>query len=298
MISRTRYSAFGLIIESEIPCPDFAASEGKPDVTVCRGTVPATLGREAEKGARYEVSEDAFLLTVDGIGRYLVDGSEKIVVEASVGVSDSDLFAFLTGSPLAALLIRKGMLVLHAAVIERDGRAIALAGPSGSGKSHLAATLIRQGFRLLSDELCALQVAPGGAAMAAPGFPALHVWRSTLAELGVEGLSLRKVRAGMEFFSLPAESRFAEKNTPLAAVLLLRSPWYPLPAGVVGSPARKLEALLQVTYRLSFLGSSARRREHLQACASVARVCEFENISDDPSAGAVVRAWERRTEWP
>jgi len=44
-------------------------------------------------------------------------------------------------------------LILHAAVIERQGRAVILPGPPMSGKSTLCAGLISRGWRLLSDEL-------------------------------------------------------------------------------------------------------------------------------------------------
>ncbi len=43
--------------------------------------------------------------------------------------------------------------ILHAAVLERDGRALILPAPSGSGKSTLCAALLFHGWRLLSDEL-------------------------------------------------------------------------------------------------------------------------------------------------
>ena len=44
-------------------------------------------------------------------------------------------------------------LMLHAAVIARDGRAAILPAPPGSGKSTLCAGLVNRGWRLLSDEL-------------------------------------------------------------------------------------------------------------------------------------------------
>jgi HprK-related kinase A len=44
-------------------------------------------------------------------------------------------------------------LTLHAAVLERGGRALILPAPSGSGKSTLCAGLLFHGWRLLSDEL-------------------------------------------------------------------------------------------------------------------------------------------------
>jgi HprK-related kinase A len=44
-------------------------------------------------------------------------------------------------------------LIIHAAVIERNGNAAVLPAPPGSGKSTLCAGLINRGWRLLSDEL-------------------------------------------------------------------------------------------------------------------------------------------------
>jgi HprK-related kinase A len=47
-------------------------------------------------------------------------------------------------------------LIIHAAVIERDGFAAILPAPPGSGKSTLCAGLIHRGWRLCSDELTLL----------------------------------------------------------------------------------------------------------------------------------------------
>jgi hypothetical protein len=44
-------------------------------------------------------------------------------------------------------------LVVHAAVVERNGRALLLPGRPGAGKSTLCAALVMAGWRLLSDEL-------------------------------------------------------------------------------------------------------------------------------------------------
>ncbi len=52
-------------------------------------------------------------------------------------------------------------LILHAAVIERDGLAAVLAAPPGSGKSTLCAGLICRGWRLLSDELALISTTDG-----------------------------------------------------------------------------------------------------------------------------------------
>ena len=52
-------------------------------------------------------------------------------------------------------------LILHAAVVERGGRALILPAPPGSGKSTLCAGLVCRGWRLLSDELTLIDPGSG-----------------------------------------------------------------------------------------------------------------------------------------
>ena len=50
-------------------------------------------------------------------------------------------------------------LLLHAAVIEKEGCAVVMPAPPGSGKSTLCAGLVHRGWRLLSDELALISLA-------------------------------------------------------------------------------------------------------------------------------------------
>ena len=52
-------------------------------------------------------------------------------------------------------------LIIHAAVVERDGLAMILPGVSGSGKSTLCAGLVHRGWRLLSDEFALMRPQDG-----------------------------------------------------------------------------------------------------------------------------------------
>lgn len=52
-------------------------------------------------------------------------------------------------------------LILHAASVEKNGRAAILPGPPGSGKSTLCAALVNRGWRLLSDELTLIDPVDG-----------------------------------------------------------------------------------------------------------------------------------------
>jgi HprK-related kinase A len=52
-------------------------------------------------------------------------------------------------------------LIIHAAVVEKDGQGIILPAPPGSGKSTLCAALVGRGWRLLSDELAVIDPLTG-----------------------------------------------------------------------------------------------------------------------------------------
>ena len=52
-------------------------------------------------------------------------------------------------------------LVIHAATLERHGRALLMPAPPGSGKSTLCAALVTRGWRLLSDEFALVDVTSG-----------------------------------------------------------------------------------------------------------------------------------------
>jgi HprK-related kinase A len=62
------------------------------------------------------------------------------------------LLAIEMAMNLQMALGERRLLLLHAAAMERDGRALILTGESGSGKSTLAALLGEHGWRLLADE--------------------------------------------------------------------------------------------------------------------------------------------------
>ena len=55
----------------------------------------------------------------------------------------------------------QSFLMIHAAVVEKNGRAVILPAPPGSGKSTLCAALVLRGWRLLSDELTLIDTADG-----------------------------------------------------------------------------------------------------------------------------------------
>lgn len=71
------------------------------------------------------------------------------------------LLAAEMGMNLQMALGQKQFLLLHAASVERDGRALLMTGHSGAGKSTLGALLGERGWRFMGDEFALLGLEDG-----------------------------------------------------------------------------------------------------------------------------------------
>lgn len=71
------------------------------------------------------------------------------------------LLAAEMGMNLQLALGERRFLLLHAASVERDGRALILTGESGAGKSTLATLLGSDGWRFMGDEFALIEPATG-----------------------------------------------------------------------------------------------------------------------------------------
>lgn len=95
---------------------------------------------------------DLVLWHEQDVGAQLVDGVLVVGGDAAAGAMWRAVRQLLF-SALSWFLDRRGALVLHAAMVGRDGEGLVLLGASGSGKSTAAAAGLLAGWELLSDDL-------------------------------------------------------------------------------------------------------------------------------------------------
>lgn len=86
---------------------------------------------------------------------------DYILPDAAPLAIQHGLLAAEMGMNLQMALGQKRFLLLHAATVERDGRALLMTGASGAGKSTLAALLGEHGWRLMGDEFGLLDLETG-----------------------------------------------------------------------------------------------------------------------------------------
>ena len=224
------YHAFELNWLSEgLPIPELPEAHGEGDLAPPEKTIrileedPLSwpqLTPGAHDTPFLEMAQGDLRLTVEGIGCFRIHCGKQIAWKrASQYVSDQDLRTFLLGSAVGALLIQRGMLVLHGNALERDGQAIVCLGYSGTGKSTLAYALMQQGWRLLADDLVA--ITPDGRAL--PGIPRIKLWHDAVKAFGLDPDALLPIREGMQKYLLFGDAiERAEQACPLKCLYLIR----------------------------------------------------------------------------
>jgi hypothetical protein len=158
---------------------------------------------------------DGWELIAPRVGRFLIDRHrQRVVCESFVG-KDRALLPLLTaGGALSVLLTLRGRWVMHASAVAVDGRAIAIGGGSGRGKSTLATLMVASGAEYLADDLLCVRaddcaVHPGADTVR------LRVDRDTAESLSGGAPVSPSADGRMEIrFPVPADPR------PLAAVVL------------------------------------------------------------------------------
>jgi hypothetical protein len=223
-----------------LPLPELVpwhgdATEPPPDVEIVLGTVPAAVETPLLTTPFTQIGADGTArLEIAGVATYWVSGGRRILVEPQLNLEAPDIGLFLLGSAFGFLCHQRGVLPLHASCLEIDGRAVAFAGPSGTGKSTLAASLMARGHRLIADDITVVDlVADGGPPMVLPSFPRMKLWRDSLDALGLKpGRPLRSDHDTEKFEHISAPSDFRPDPIALAMVCHLseatvesRQPW-------------------------------------------------------------------------
>jgi hypothetical protein len=272
------YRIFGLIVRScvPLPAPD-APGDAVPDVIVSYGTVGGELPGAISRNQRYQAAPGALLLTVDGIARYFVT-SRDIVIDRDDEASDTDVQLFLLGSAIGALLHQRDDLVLHGSAIGVSGAAVGFLGVSGVGKSTLAAAFRRRGYPVLTDDLCVVRAAPDGTLHTQPGLRQMKLWEDALEGLEIPAAALSRVRAGIDKRHLPVETGFSDRALPLSRL-------YVLSVGDADTieltplhGSTRFKALMDHTYRSSYLEGLDVRASHFRSLVATAQVTPVTSV--------------------
>jgi hypothetical protein len=244
------YLISGLAVASELDLPGAipsCAHNKRPDVTIRRGTVPAILESADASGPNWEMAGEKFLLRVPRLARFLIAQGQEIVVELEADAKERDATGFVLGTSFGILLHQRGALVLHGAAVASDGRAIAICGMSGTGKSTLAAALCRKGCSFAADDICVIGLNGQGEPIVQSDGRQLKLWHEAITELNLRERRGEAVRDTFQKYYIQPFDRIAEPPK-LSAIYVLRDSHQAMQAGIESLALADAMRILEYQY--------------------------------------------------
>lgn len=202
------YDAFGLHIASDVALPECALAKGKegvcgnPDIIVQRGHVPGCLGNATSTSTYMDTAPDRCLLRVPQTARFLMEEGRRITVDIDPSAEDFAVRAYLLGTGLGTVLHQRKHLPLHMSAVATPTGIVGFAGPSGGGKSTIAAAVhLAESWPILTDDLAVVQF-DGSLPRLLTGVQRLRLWSDAISTLDLEKRPRTKVVSRAEKYQL------------------------------------------------------------------------------------------------
>lgn len=218
-----------MVLASEILLPELSKSEPASEVIYIReGQVPKSLAKVKKSGIffdgflKFQLTEEKLLIDLQEVGRYLLQPHHSITIDREEGVTDDIVRLYLLGTCLGFLSQLHGYFALHACTLVLDGRCVSFIGPSGVGKSTLAAGLVRRGHQLLADDVSVIDVNEKGNPIVYPAYPQVKLWEDAANQLAVETKDLPVVNPAFAKFRWRVHANFLDKPQELKAIYYLQ----------------------------------------------------------------------------
>ena len=273
-MSLHRYRAFGLQIESDRRIASLATSLsgviGPADVEIIERKLQFPSSTQTVDCVDVSVAGDHCFLSIPDCGRFEVIGGQRIAIEAEVGARPEDVDLYLLGTVFGVLLHRRGCLPFHCSAIEHEGHAFLFCGDSGAGKSTISAHFASRGFRLLGDDLFALNFDNQAPLLAAGGPLRLKLWQDALDHFHLGRQGLRLVPGYDDKFEVRFPDAPGTNQLPVRAIYHLQSADKSREPGIW--PLRGLQAANAVTaniYRRRFADILGCTAGYLSATARI-----------------------------
>lgn len=190
------YSFFGLRLRSpfrlhSLPAWPALGSDGAPEIELCLGETPDSLANPIWASPFVQIGSDrTALVNIPSVARFWIHRTIQvadttiIAVQPAPGAEIFEIETILLGAVAGIVLHLRSLLPLHASCVVLGGRAIAFSGPCASGKSALAAALVRRGALLLSDDLLVSDDS-GQSVQAVAGTTQLRLWPDVMDRLEI-----------------------------------------------------------------------------------------------------------------
>lgn len=223
-VTKTVYKAFGFTIASDYDFPELLTVDHghlQTDIIIMKVDLSEIWAEESGSNDYFVVNEDYVLFQVPHVATYLIKNGNEIYVSPMTGSADDQVRLFILGTCMGVILMQRRILPLHGSAIVIDGKAFAIVGDSGMGKSTLASAFLKRGYRLLSDDVIPITLTQNHIPIVTPAYPQQKLWLESLKEFEMNAEHLRPIINRETKFAVPVLEQFSTEPVILAGIFEL-----------------------------------------------------------------------------
>jgi len=263
------YETFGLVLQSDFAFPDMEETDRRDvDITINRTAISEPCQAREFEWQTHDIGLDVQTFVWKTLGTYRISNGDTIDIDPVEGASSQHLSIPLFGAVFATLLHMRGMLVLHASSVARDGKCAIFLGDKGAGKSTTAFAMIADGCRLLSDDVVAITFDADGQPWVQSAFNQVKLLDDAAQKFGLDLEVAEQIHPLVEKRRHQAQGAFCNEATRAMAIYVLDRNTKGAVLPYLADEA--LKALIGFSYASRFGHEAFPAQiaiQHMQACA-------------------------------
>lgn len=222
------YKIYGVVMASDVEFPQLVEVKDnleimKVDISVYERIVPERLKNEDECFSKIDKKESYFSNSYCYF--WIKDGKELIYQEKKI-CTTKKLSSYILGWGLAILFYQRDMLSIHCSCVSNDRGAVLISGLSGSGKSTITNTLLKDGYNFMADDVAVVDVNAmdelgNNIAIAYPAFPFQKLCLNEIKERGISTEDLIYVDEKKDKYLVPYDGTFSTEGMKVIGIIVL-----------------------------------------------------------------------------
>jgi hypothetical protein len=219
------YKAFGLSVLSDIQFPELVIMREQVemiDIEIKIEDLTSLYFELSDEPNKFVVKENLVMFQISDIAIFSIQEGKIITVSPMREADRDQIRLLILGTCMSSLLMQRKIFPLHGSAVAINGKAYAFIGDSGAGKSTLASGFLREGYKLLSDDVIAVSLSKDESSpFVTPSYPQQKLWQDSLSTFGMDPNDYRSIFGRETKYTVPVSSKYFTTPLPLAGVFEL-----------------------------------------------------------------------------
>lgn len=264
-----KYQAFGFIIETPytIIQVESASDDSVPDIIVQDAILPE-LSDLPEYAVR--VNEQKICFNYPRAGIFRITNGRLIEFQSNENCNNEILSLYMMGSCMGAIFHQRGLLPIHGSCVTDGTHSVIISGNSGAGKSTLASEFLKNGWKLVTDDVSLIKEI-NGSPIVQSSYPSQKLWQDSMTAYETDDRKAHSLyeRQGREKYGVSVKSSFCNGTVPLTLFVQLYADEEETSiTQIKGFDC--VDRLVHNTYRDYFI-SKSRRNSFFQDCVTLSQ---------------------------